>query len=150
MFDFHENESFEKFLNRLLVDEVRSVYAKLAHLDFINEKIVELIFKLNIPFLSEVCEKEIKFLGAKPRAKMEDPSVHRFNYAPPPPLPPSLPLRPKQSTKKDKNVRLNGRHVLWFGSECKRPNALQVTCSPLCLLRSQQIHDLMNRKEILI
>ena len=29
---------------------VRSTYAKLEHLDFINKKIIELIFKLNIPF----------------------------------------------------------------------------------------------------
>ena len=31
---------------------VRSAYAKLAHLDFINKKIIELIFKLNIPFVN--------------------------------------------------------------------------------------------------
>ena len=36
---------------RLLVDVVRSTYAKKAHLGFINKRIVELIFKLNVPFI---------------------------------------------------------------------------------------------------
>ena len=39
----------EKCLYCLLVDLVRSTYAKLADLDFINKKVIELIFKLNIP-----------------------------------------------------------------------------------------------------
>ena len=43
---------FENCLYCLLVNVVRSTYAKLAHLDFINKKIIELIFKLNIPFRS--------------------------------------------------------------------------------------------------
>ena len=34
-----------------VVDVVRSPYAKLAHLDFKDKKTIELIFKLNIPFL---------------------------------------------------------------------------------------------------
>ena len=41
---------FGKSLHFLLVDVVRSTHAKLAHLDFIIKKIIELIFKLNIPF----------------------------------------------------------------------------------------------------
>ena len=40
----------EKCLYCLLAEVVRSSYAKLAHLDFINKKIIELVFKLNIPF----------------------------------------------------------------------------------------------------
>ena len=42
---------FEKCFYRLLVDVVRSTYAKLAHLDFMSKEIIELIFKLNIPFV---------------------------------------------------------------------------------------------------
>ena len=37
------------YLNTSLFNVVRSTYAKLAHLDFVNKKIIELIFKLNIP-----------------------------------------------------------------------------------------------------
>ena len=47
---------FVKRLYCLLVDVVRSTYAKLAHLDLINKKIIELIFKLNITFTSDYDE----------------------------------------------------------------------------------------------
>ena len=53
MFDFQENKSFLKTcLYRLLVDVEGSIFAKLAHLDFINKKIIELIFKPNISFVA--------------------------------------------------------------------------------------------------
>ena len=42
---------FEKCLYCLLVDVVSCTYSKLARYDFINQKIIEPIFKLNnIPF----------------------------------------------------------------------------------------------------
>ena len=50
LLDFQENKDiFEKCLYCLLVNVVRSTYAKLAHLDLMNKKIIELIFKLIIP-----------------------------------------------------------------------------------------------------
>ena len=51
LFDFQETKSpFQKMFILSVVDVARSTtYTKLAQLDFINKKIIELIFKLNIP-----------------------------------------------------------------------------------------------------
>ena len=52
----------EKCLCCLLVDVVRSTYAKLAHLDLINKNVIELIFKLNILFVkSAITDKFVTF-----------------------------------------------------------------------------------------
>ena len=47
---FQENKDLSrKCLYCLLVDVVRSTYAKLAHLDFINKKVIELNFQTQHP-----------------------------------------------------------------------------------------------------
>ena len=57
---------FEKLLYCLLVDVVRSTYAKLAHLDFINKKVIELIFKLNVPKFQPILTNDVSKSKLRP------------------------------------------------------------------------------------
>ena len=72
LFDFQENRRvFGKCSYRLLVDMIRSTYAKLAHLNFINERIIELIFKLSVSFFGEVTKFQVgNFIGRRMRVKI--------------------------------------------------------------------------------